>query len=732
MKLGSSFVVLTALVVVLLPSIGHVGLAHSDNAQTTNDRYVLVTLYNATDGPNWANNTNWLSDKPISQWHGIRTDSNGRVTDLNLESNRLSGEIPSELGSLPNLTSLWLGNNPLVCIPESLLLLREALSSTDIDNLPECADIEIVLTVNGDPLLYNDNLFVLPVGERLNESSVPIRGYSARFYEYFRDDFDFLIFVSNLSVFDLSAEEFKLPYGGAYFAVTNDTRGIGTAILSDHRKWGSDGQLQGAIHLGEIEGTSQNILLHELIHRWANFIVPTNYGAHWGFSSANGLLGGFEIDDLVDYGDRQYSVGPFVPDTAREGDHKPYSPIELYLAGLIPPEEVPDLWVAEDGRWPDDFEFPIDGDWLFTASRVKTYTIEDLISKHGKRIPDYTRSQRDFQAAVILLIDEDNPLTKGRLDKVSSDIAQFSHAGTDEFNAYNFYEATGGRATIAIGGLSQSLKNTGQTGSPGAPRGLTATGNALPGVELSWSAPENQGDLTVTSYDLRYIEISDDETMESNWTVVEDVWTFGSAAMQYTHSGLTPDTQYDFQVRAVHALGPGPWSTTAVATPVPVPTPTPTNTPTTKPSPTPSIAPTHTPTNTPAPTPTVAPTHTPTLTPNNTPTAIPSSTPTVAPTHTPTLAPTATLTVTPSSTLTVAPTHTPTLAPTATLTATPSPTPTITPTHTLTATPIATTLEMEGRGTNLGMLIIVVVTSALTIGLLVAVYMVIRRRSLRV
>ena len=24
----------------------------------------------------------------------------------------------------------------------------------------------------------------------------------------------------------------------------------------------------------------------------------------------------------------------------------PYSPIELYLAGLIHPEEVPDLWVA--------------------------------------------------------------------------------------------------------------------------------------------------------------------------------------------------------------------------------------------------------------------------------------------------------------------------------------------------------------------------------------------------
>ena len=77
------------------------------------DREALVALYNATDGPNWANNENWLSDAPIGEWYGVRTDDNGRVTWLWLYGNRLSGETPSELSSLSNLNQLRLNNNEL-------------------------------------------------------------------------------------------------------------------------------------------------------------------------------------------------------------------------------------------------------------------------------------------------------------------------------------------------------------------------------------------------------------------------------------------------------------------------------------------------------------------------------------------------------------------------------------------------------------------------------------------
>ena len=70
------------------------------------DRAALVALYNATDGPNWTNNDNWLSDAPIGEWYGVTTDDSGRVISLSFVDNRLSGELPPELGSLTNLTLL--------------------------------------------------------------------------------------------------------------------------------------------------------------------------------------------------------------------------------------------------------------------------------------------------------------------------------------------------------------------------------------------------------------------------------------------------------------------------------------------------------------------------------------------------------------------------------------------------------------------------------------------------
>ena len=85
--------------------------AASGSAET--DREALVALYNATDGENWRNNDNWLSDAPLGEWRGVTTNDDGRVTDLRRGGNELSGEIPLELGNLSNLRILYLYNNEL-------------------------------------------------------------------------------------------------------------------------------------------------------------------------------------------------------------------------------------------------------------------------------------------------------------------------------------------------------------------------------------------------------------------------------------------------------------------------------------------------------------------------------------------------------------------------------------------------------------------------------------------
>ena len=122
------------------------------------DRAVLVTLYNATDGPNWVNSENWLSDAPLGEWYGVGTDGSGRVLsldlsgravagsyvphglagslppelgelaslqELNLAINHLSGAIPPELGNLAKLRRLTLWHNDLTGeIPSELSKLR--------------------------------------------------------------------------------------------------------------------------------------------------------------------------------------------------------------------------------------------------------------------------------------------------------------------------------------------------------------------------------------------------------------------------------------------------------------------------------------------------------------------------------------------------------------------------------------------------------------------------------
>ncbi len=78
------------------------------------DSLALVALYNATDGQNWVNNTNWLvPGQPINVWAGVTASPTGRVTTLDLTGYNLKDTLPAELSNLTGLRYLVLTNNNL-------------------------------------------------------------------------------------------------------------------------------------------------------------------------------------------------------------------------------------------------------------------------------------------------------------------------------------------------------------------------------------------------------------------------------------------------------------------------------------------------------------------------------------------------------------------------------------------------------------------------------------------
>jgi len=84
------------------------------------ERAALIALYNATDGLNWTDNTNWLSADE-STWFGVSL-TGCQVTGIFLSNNNLNGSLPTELGDLTGLISLSITLNPNLSgsIPGSL------------------------------------------------------------------------------------------------------------------------------------------------------------------------------------------------------------------------------------------------------------------------------------------------------------------------------------------------------------------------------------------------------------------------------------------------------------------------------------------------------------------------------------------------------------------------------------------------------------------------------------
>ncbi len=102
------------------------------------DSLALVDFYNATDGPNWNNDNNWLTGS-VGTWFGIEVSGN-RVSQVNLPNNNLSGQIPASFNNLTALTQLVISMNAIQSIPSLSnlnILGRLVCNDNQLTSLPE-------------------------------------------------------------------------------------------------------------------------------------------------------------------------------------------------------------------------------------------------------------------------------------------------------------------------------------------------------------------------------------------------------------------------------------------------------------------------------------------------------------------------------------------------------------------------------------------------------------------
>ena len=105
------------------------------------------------------------------------------------------------------------------------------------------------------------------------------------------------------------------------------------------------------------------------------------------------------------------------------------------------------------------------------------------------------------------------------------------------------------------------------TGTPrDAPPAITRVLEGDEALTVYWQVPLGVDEADITAYHLRYIESDATDKADANWNDIDDAWTPDDESRRYLLTGLSNDTSYDVQLRAVTSTTGG-WSATSTGTP---------------------------------------------------------------------------------------------------------------------------------------------------------------------
>ncbi len=249
------------------------------------------------------------------------------------------------------------------------------------------------------------------------------------FYRELTDSYDSLVVWTN---FD-SDEDDAFAYSSA---VSNDASGTGDEIYDFTEAWGSEGELETYVFMGDVRRyprdpngrvlgaasrpTTLGLLSHEVGHRFltgAQVVHPGvavdvllgRQSSHWSFflDTDASFLEGNEI--------AEESAGRFrtVETVSR------YSRLDLYLMGLADASEVAPFYVVT-GASASVFGEPLDNEStpregvVITGTRTDLH-IDEVIRALGERRPRVGEAQSTFRHAWVLLSRRGEPPTSEQL-----------------------------------------------------------------------------------------------------------------------------------------------------------------------------------------------------------------------------------------------------------------------------------------------------------------------------
>ena len=473
---------------------------------------------------------NWSADIPIEDWSGVVVSGTpGRVTELHLADMGLNGKIPREIEGLANLQTLDLGGNELTGqIPTELgsLIDLEYLNLSG-NQLTGGIPVELVSLVNLQTMYLGGNRLTLCVPNGLRD--VPNNDLASLGLPFCSEH----PCVSGGAVTD--ATNTGLISDCVLLLAMRDTF-AGTATLN----WSADIPIEdwSGVHVRGLPERVEGLFLER---RGLTGEIPVELSSLSNLDylnlSSNHLTGEIpqELGNLKNLVRLYLSNNQFDGEIPEElGSLSELQHLDLSgnnFAGAIP-VELGNLSILRTLRLGSNrlmSEIPVELGRLTYLTHL-TLNDNDLEGSIPASLESLWRLEHLYIG--------NNRLT-GCVPPRLRDVPD------NDFD----------RLGLSFCALSL----------PDAPTVSLVT-SEIGSLAISWSPPLSDGGSDITAYDLRHIETSADETVDSNWTVAEDVWTTGGGDLEYTLTGLTADIQYDIQVRAVNAEGDGPWSETVTAT----------------------------------------------------------------------------------------------------------------------------------------------------------------------